>query len=175
VVGHGAIDGHQWGVTIMGRKWRGERERGRNGCPFPVPGGGRARRFGRGPGRWCRDVAPGAVGSGRAGAVHGVGRCCSAAARRVACRGTTGLHGVGSGRGLASRCVGVAGSMGADGVGWAWPLARAVGVLGEKQGEERERRVGEREVGWRLWLPVRGWRFRSGSRACAAPCWALVG
>jgi hypothetical protein len=126
-------------------------------------------------GAWCRDVAPGAVGSGRAGAVHGVGRCCSAAARRVACRGTVGLHGVGSGRGLASRCVGVAGSMGADGVGWAWPLARAVGVLGEKQGEERERRVGEREVGWRLWLPVRGWRFRSGSRACAAPCWALVG
>jgi hypothetical protein len=29
VVGHGAIDGHQWGVTIMGRKWRGERERER--------------------------------------------------------------------------------------------------------------------------------------------------
>jgi hypothetical protein len=24
---HSAIDSHQWGVTIMGRKWGGERER----------------------------------------------------------------------------------------------------------------------------------------------------
>jgi hypothetical protein len=27
VAGHGAIDGHQWGVAIMGRKWR-ERDGG---------------------------------------------------------------------------------------------------------------------------------------------------
>jgi hypothetical protein len=46
-----------------------EGERGRNECLFPVPGGGRARRFCRGPGRlvsrrcsWC-----GRLGSCRAG------------------------------------------------------------------------------------------------------------
>jgi hypothetical protein len=77
VAGHGAIDGHQWGVAIMGRKWREREEEttaftqrnGRRGEVGASRGDGRS---GRGCGEsWRQGRLPGAQ-SGPAGRLQGV-------------------------------------------------------------------------------------------------------
>jgi hypothetical protein len=121
VAGHGTIDGHQWGVAIIGRKWR-EREGETNVCFRFLEVDGRGVSVGV-LGAWCRGVAPGAVGSGRAG-----------------------LAGLGWLRGWMPGAVGCAGARreapgGALGLG-AGALAswRRPGRVGERsEGEERER------------------------------------
>jgi hypothetical protein len=109
-----AINGR---VAIMGRKWR--KREGETAARFRfLKADGRGVSIGV-LGAWCRSVAPGAVGSGHAGAVHGVGRRRVCAHGAVRCAGCS-AEGSSVRRGAPGRALRrLEADVGRPGLGWA--------------------------------------------------------
>jgi hypothetical protein len=140
----------------MGRKW-GEREGETTARFWLLEADERGVSVGV-LGAWCCGVAAGAVVSGRAGAVHGVGRCRVCAHGAVGCAGCS-VAGSSVGREVLGRVLGrLEADVRRSGLGWA--LGRSLrgmakcGRAGQSTAPQRKGEEGDGLVGpwWALGL-----------------------